>query len=218
MILKRIDSKILTHDVRSYVFVAEEPLHFIAGQFVQLKQPGAEQKLARAFSMASKPNQTEVTFLMKHNPEGHVSGYAALPQEHISLESSAPLGRFTLDPNDSDRIFVATGTGLAPIISFIETIEAEKISIPFTTIFGVRHESDLFWTEKLPSESLITLSQPSENWSGLQGRVTEFIPALLAEHLHAAWYICGNPEMVKSVRELLLAAQIKPAAIHFEIY
>jgi ferredoxin-NADP reductase len=155
---------------------------------------------------------------MKHIPDGHVSGFLATASAGAVLEASAPLGRFILDPTDTDRIFVATGTGLAPIISFIETLSAQNAATPYTTLFGVRHETDLFWNEKLPEDSLITLSQPSENWTGMRGRVTDYVPALLAARPTAAWYICGNPEMVTAVRKILLDAGIPPSAIHFEIY
>ncbi len=206
----------LTPTVKSYSFEPEQPLAFKPGQFVMLKQVGAAAKFGRAFSIVGSPDSTHITFLMKHNLDGHVSGFLATAELGVHIETSVPIGRFVLDPTDTDRVFIATGTGFAPIASFLTT--APTVHVPHTTLFGVRTESDLFWTEKLPPDSLITLSQPSTQWSGLRGRVTVHMPELIVEHPSAAWYLCGNPDMVKEVRAQLIAAGTQTSAIHFEIY
>lgn len=214
MHLTLIKKEDLTPTVKSYTFEPEQPLDFKPGQFVMLKQIDAEQKLSRAFSIVSAPESSNLVFLMKHNPLGHVSGFLATADLGAQIETGAAVGRFILNPTDTDRVFIATGTGLAPIASFV----ALASSVPHTTLFGVRTESDLFWTDKLPKDSLITLSQPSEKWTGLSGRVTAHTATLIKQHPHAAWYMCGNPDMVKEVRAQLIDAGIQTSAIHFEIY
>ncbi|OGH62237.1 MAG: hypothetical protein A2848_02080 [Candidatus Magasanikbacteria bacterium RIFCSPHIGHO2_01_FULL_50_8] len=220
MILRLTKKDILTEDTRAYSFEADNKFDFLPGQFVLLKQPGDVQKNARSFSMANAPHAEKITFLMKHLPEGHISGLLAEAPLGTPLEASVPLGRFTLQETDTDRVFVATGTGLAPIMSFIEhaaTIQPSD-QPPFEILFGCRNEQRLFWTEKLPTTALITLSQPSQTWTGLTGRVTDHIPTVAAEHPDAAWYLCGSAEMIKEVRQQLLERGVEPAQIHFEIY
>ncbi len=216
MFLRLTKKSDLTPTIRAYTFSVDEPLNFIPGQFVMLKQPHAEQKFARAFSIVGTPGTRELTFLMKHFDDGHISGYLASAERGAMIEASLPLGRFTLNPADETRVFIASGTGIAPIISFLKNGAIAQ------TLFGVRSEADLFWTEHLPPapDTHITLSQPSPNqtWTGLIGRVTAHLPALIAENKNAAWYVCGNPEMVRDVRALLLAANCEPANIHFEVY
>lgn len=214
MHLTLINKTDLTPTVKSYTFEPEQPLDFKPGQFVMLKQLGAEPKFNRAFSIVGTPENPHLTFLMKHNPVGHVSGFLATAELGARIETGAPVGRFILNPTDTDRVFIATGTGLAPIASFVAT----DSTIPHITLFGVRNEDDLFWIDKLPTNSLVTLSQPTENWTGLHGRVTAHTAALIEQHPNAAWYICGNPDMVKEVRAQLIAAGIETSAIHFEIY
>lgn len=213
--------EIMTPTVRAFTFEPAADFVFQAGQFVMFKRVGEENKFARAFSMASGPLNHEnlhVTFIMKHIPDGNISGFLETAPEGAELEASAPLGRFTLHDIDTDRVFIATGTGLAPIISFIEAERSAPSGVPFHTVFGVRNEEELYWTEKLPDNSLITLSRPSETWAGEHGRVTEHLPRLIAAHPAAAWYICGSPDMVKEVRATLITAGIPVARIHFEIY
>lgn len=216
MILGLTEKQELTAETSAYTFEPRSDFVFKCGQFVQLRRIGDPQKLARSFSMASSPQATHITFVMKNLPDGHMSGFLAAAPIGTTIEASNPLGRFTLDTADTDRVFIATGTGLAPIMSFIECSCAPRV--PTRILFGCRDEERLFWQKKLPSDALITLSRPSPAWSGLSGRVTDHVPTLIAEHSLAAWYICGNPEMVKEVRAQLIAAGVAPHAIHFEIY
>lgn len=216
MQLTLISKADLTPTVKSYTLKPESEFNFEPGQFVMLKQVGAEQKFARAFSIVSEKNSDNVVFIMKHNPQGHVSGFLATAEIGAQIESGNPVGRFVLNPTDTDRVFVATGTGLAPIASFFNSKHIQSAS--HTTLFGVRNEADIFWTDRLPENSLITLSQPSDSWTGLRGRVTAHIEDLISSHPSAAWYLCGNPEMVSQVRAQLVAAGIDKTAIHFEIY
>lgn len=216
--MQLLNKIILTPEIHAYTCAPETSFTFKPGQFVMLRQPGAEPKFNRAFSMASAPSVQEVTFLMKYNPEGHVSGYLAASKPGAKLEASEPTGRFILNPDDTERIFVATGTGLAPIVSFIDHLIHEPDGIPFTTMFGVRSEENLFWTEKLPENSIVTLSQPSPTWTGTTGRVTAHVHALHAEHPAASWYLCGSPDMIKDTRSQLLDLGVPASALHFEVY
>ncbi len=216
MQLTLISKADLTPTVKSYTFEPESELNFEPGQFVMLKQVGAEQKFARAFSIVSEKNSSNIVFIMKHNPEGHVSGFLATAEIGSKIETGSPVGRFVLNPSDTDRVFVATGTGLAPIVSFFNSKNID--TAPHTTLFGVRNEDDIFWADRLPENSLITLSQPSDSWPGLRGRVTAHTEKIISAHPHAAWYLCGNPEMVSEVRAQLIAAGVDKTAIHFEIY
>lgn len=212
----------LTQFTDEFIFTAPTRLAFQPGQFVMLKKSGDEQKNARAFSIASAPNDNTLTFIMKRLVGGVISGFLSIEPLGVEIDCGPALGRFILNPADTARIYVAAGTGLAPIMSFLEweKIQNEnKITIPpALLIFGEHDETHLFWTNRLPKNSLITLSIPSAAWTGLRGRVTAHTAALLEKNPTAAWYLCGNPEMVKEVRAQLLASGVADIKIHFEIY
>ena len=126
--------------------------------------------------------------------------------------------------NPHETFFVATGVGLAPIIGMIRSLaekknEAHKIHL----LFGVREEDDLFWIERLESmkqqypqfDFAVTLSRPTLQWTGLKGRVTDHILQDIGTH---ACYLCGNVDMVKDVRTILLENGVHAENIHFEIF
>ncbi len=197
---------------RAYTFEAAEQIDFLPGQFFRLKKIGDSDKNARAFSAASAPHTKTVTFLMKHIPFGVVSGFLSAEPLNTEIESIGPLGRFTLSVTDQRRVFIATGTGLAPIISFLESGAEANV------LFGVHDEAHLFWQKKLPPHAHITVSHPAESWSGLRGRVTDHLDRVTNPTMHTGFYICGNSEMVLEVRKKLLAMGVSPHDIHFEVY
>ena len=119
---------------------------------------------------------------------------------------------------------VATGTGIAPVISIIrDQLEKKGNKEKMELVFGVRHEEDVFWQDRLEELSKkydnfsykLALSQPKDSWVGYKGRVTEHLPGD-AHKMHS--YICGQTEVVKSVRNALIEKGTDLKQIHFEVF
>lgn len=206
-----------TPHVGIYEFDRPADYNFTAGQFALLQIPGAPKKDARAFSIASSPAADQLTFVLKQVPNGVVSSFLAKLVPGEQVEVSAPLGRFTLDESDQIRIFLATGTGIAPIKSYLEVVRDREDSTPWQLLWGFTNAQNIFWQTEIP-QAKITLAEPEKEWAGLRGRVTDHLPAIIASQPTATFYLCGHPEMIKDARALLLAAQIPAAKIRFEVY
>lgn len=114
------------------------------------------------------------------------------------------MGHFTLKNTNAHKTFVATGTGIAPMVAMLEATPAD---VKKTVIFGVRNDEDVFYAERLRSfantEVVITVSRPSDSWTGKSGRVTDHLHLVPPE---SEVYVCGNPDMVESVTKALEAA------------
>jgi ferredoxin-NADP reductase len=197
---------------------------FTAGQFVQFFIPHGMESVLRSYSISSHPQEDYLEFCVKLVPEGKGATFF----NNLSLGSIAnfrgPEGRFVCEPHhDRSKLFVATGAGIAPIISMIEQELKTVPDISITLLFGVRSETDLFWTERLqklqtnfPSFTYqITLSQPSESWSGLRGRVTEHLSEISEMQ---EYYLCGSLEMVKDARTILQKKKVELKKVHLEIF
>lgn len=213
--MKKFTSKLvkvlqLNHDVFQFDFAYPEDLDFLAGQFFMLEVPTAERKMTRSYSIASEPDNKEVFSLCVKLIEGGI-GSEYLRKMTVGDEAAfmAPFGHFIIKNNGKDAVLVATGTGLAPFMSMIPTWFKVGAKQPITLYFGVRHEEDLFYVEQLRAweqehanfKAVVTLSQPTETWTGDTGRVTEYLEKLSFEN--STVYICGNGDMVKSVKDLL---------------
>lgn len=198
---------------------------FTAGQFIQFFTPHEGKIKKTAYSIASAPDDPTLQFVIKVYDDGITS--QALMQDNAvgsRIEISEVQGRFTVDQDSDSDLFVATGTGIAPVMSMIrDELIYKKSTKEIILYFGVRHMTALFWQEELEALAAeypnftctITLSQPEEAWEGPQGRVTAH---LTADHVQHHTYLCGSAPMVMEVRKLLLSHGAEAKQIHFEIF
>jgi len=207
-------------------------LQFAAGQFVLFDVPLVENPTdiqPRAYSIASPPeNSTELTFAVMNKEGGRATRWVKeMLKIGDSVRIQGPFGVFTLhEKNPKDYIFVATGTGLAPFTSMVPDVLSKGDTRPMHIFFCVRHESDLFYVDELklleknyPNfHAHISISQPTEHWHGLRGRVQEVIPTVIKDFSQIQAYICGSPDMVKGMKEWFGERGVVKADMHAEGY
>jgi Na+-transporting NADH:ubiquinone oxidoreductase subunit F len=209
----------------------DEGIIYKPGQYIQLEIP--KYKLSsgpefRAFSMASIPEKTkEVELYVGLVEKGIVSTYIhQYLKEGDELVMHGPFGDFYYRESDRDILMIATGTGLAPIMSILRYMRREKIQRRATLFFGTRRKEDLFCTKELdemekelPEFSFIpTLSRVPDDslWEGDRGRVTALIEQKLPDGADVDAYICGNPDMVDSSLGILKKKGIPENHIYFD--
>lgn len=197
---------------------------FDAGQFVQLYFDKAGKPTPRSYSIASAPGAHTLLFLIKIYDDGLASQFFMTECVGKTIQMDGPQGRFTIAPDATSHLFIATGSGMAPIMAILEDELIHKQSTKEMILYlGVRHDTDVFWHAKLDELAAkyenftctITLSQPSSDWEGAVGRVTEHLADHHGSH-HA--YLCGSKPMVIAVRKQLLSYGADPKQIHFEIF
>lgn len=219
-----------THDVRELGLRLLDPprLDFLAGQFVsfEIEKPGARFKMTRAYSVVSTPDTPQaIRLLLNKVQDGPGSEYlfGLAPGEQTAFR--APFGTFTLDaPPSQDLLFVATGTGIAPIWSMLWSLAAHDPRRGATLIWGLRSERDLYYQEELEDLSrlmpnfsrIITLSQPQGAWTGTVGRVQPTVERVVGDVSRLDVFICGNSAMIADVSAIVKAKGSCP--IHKEQY
>lgn len=215
--------RFIARDILELEFFKPAGFNFLAGQFVQFKIPENNSFVLRSFSICSSPAEDALLFCTKVLPGGVASALFCSLAEGETIEISPATGQFVCRPEHAPRkIFIAAGTGLAPIRGMI----ADRFGSPDSLhlLFGVRSEPDIFWDEEFKALQAqfpnfyyqLTLSRPSDTWAGARGRVSAHLPALI--NPAAEYYICGSLEMVKDVRQILLEHKIGSSQIHFEIF
>jgi NAD(P)H-flavin reductase len=218
----------LTHDVRVVRFDLRDPgeIMFLPGQFVsfEVQKPGLRFPVTRPYSIASPPSsRNTIDLLLNLVPGGPGSEYLFSLKSGDPVSFRGPAGTFVLrEYPDRRLLFVATGTGIAPIRSMIHARLPSPT--PVTLIWGLRSERDLYYREELadlaerfPEFSYtITLSQPSSQWQGHTGRVQAAVEAATSRVDDLAVYICGSRDMITSVTALIRSRGVCP--IHREQY
>jgi len=218
-----ISKRLIAADILELRLSKPEGFSFVAGQFTQFLIPRETGPVWRSYSIASTPADPYLEFCVKILPEGLGSDYLSRIEAGGQIQCKGAAGRF-VSPPPSELFFVATGVGLAPIMSLItDEIRNKKTDREIRLLFGVRHRADIFWRERLdqmaadsPNFSyVITLSQPEAGWDGSTGRVTEQLPDLAAGR---SYYLCGSQEMVREVKTILAGRGVSDQDIHFEIF
>lgn len=183
---------------------------FTAGQYLQILLHGGER---RSFSMANPPQENDgVQLHLRHMAGGRfTTDILPLLNRGDVLEVELPHGDFTRRA-DGERplLFVAGGTGFAPIKSIIDDMVKRGIERPMTLFWGARTPDGLYaadvikrWQRARPElryEPVISNRENGQVWNGREGLVHEAVLASF-ESLHA-WdvYACGAPAMVQAVR------------------
>lgn len=227
--IARFEDKIVHNEKfvqMSFELAEPHRMEFMSGQYVSIKVD--EQGHRRSYSICSTPDIDHgFELLIDLAPQGMGVKYLENLQFGNEIQLLAPMGVFVMeeDPEEQAIVFVATGSGIAPLRSMIlNQLINKQDKRPMILYWGVRHESDWFWllefeelTEKFPNFSFHpVLSQPqSEEWTLCKGRVTD----CLLNHPHpenAGYYICGNERMLSDVVALLQKKGINEKHIHHE--
>lgn len=204
-------------------------LDFVAGQYLLLDVPGSLQK--KSYSIASDPSMSyAVELLVDVSPHGAGTTYLAGLKAGDSVSFYAPAGEFVLPAigtaahsEEKELVFVATGTGIAPLRSmYRDLLQTHKDARRMKLYWGLRSEADICWLEELqelahafPNFSFeIILSKPSASWTLKSGHVTEYV--LAEARPGVGYYLCGNPRMVAEVSEELQKKTVPAAQIHSE--
>jgi CDP-4-dehydro-6-deoxyglucose reductase len=132
-------------------------------------------------------------------------------KERDILRLEGPLGSFFLREDSAKPIvFVASGTGFAPIKSIIETAFHRRLTRPMVLYWGCRRPKDLY-LHALPEQwarehsgfryvPVISEARPEDQWSGRTGFVHRAVMDDLPDlSLHQV-YACGVPVMVDSAK------------------
>src|SRR6476659_7383912 len=153
---------------------ASERLQFLAGQYLEfLLRDGSR----RSFSMGNAPHDDELVEIhVRHVPGGQFTDHVfGKMKEKDILRFEAPLGTFFLREDSTKPIvFVASGTGFAPIKSIIEHTLHKGVTRPMTLYWGGRRPKDLYMDElakgwPIRYVPVVSDALPEDGWSGRRG-------------------------------------------------
>ena len=186
---------------------------FRAGQYLDISGPGG---LRRSYSIASdmhRPDRLELHVRRVDGGAMSAHWFEAARAEDL-LRFRGPLGTFFLrDVSGLALVFLATGTGYAPVQSMLRQLAAmEPASRPASVdvLWGGRVPSDLY--AELPDCSDLNvgftpvLSRASAEWRGARGHVQDVLLAREPRIEHMAVYACGSDAMIHAARTALTAA------------
>ena len=205
---------------------------FKTGQFVMLHvpQPSQPKPALRAYSIASNEKiNKEYRLVIKCNPVGVASTWVPTLKDGDEINYTGPFGKFLFREPPADRIvFVGTGTGLAPLISMVSSRGQNHPKTEFLLLLGVWNEEEIYYKKELDEvksrvpnfkyEFVLDKPKNPDQWKGLTGRVTEPLDRMDLKSKSTEFYLCGNPAMIKSVKELLVAKGFPTEKVYTESF
>ncbi len=217
----------LTHDMRAFRFVTEEPATFVPGQYALLELNG----IRRCYSMSNLPNDEGVwEFAIKRMPGGAFTERLFAGPQRLVLDG--PYGFAHLRAESSrDVLCIAGGSGLSPILSIVRGLAARANERQNVDVFyGGRTAADICLAEALAEACTAApqirlhpvVSDPGHAWSSAWRGATGFVHEEVARRVGAAArereiYFAGPPPMTAATqRMLVLELGVPVEQIHFD--
>ena len=205
------------------------PLRFLAGQYLDVASPGGAR---RSYSIASDPATGDrLELQIRRVQNGVLSAYwFEQARANDLLRFHGPRGTFHLRPcAGEDLVFLATGTGVAPLLSMLRQVaalpEAERPR-SVSLYWGGRHHVDHYLDPRdaFPDLRYVpVLSRAEATWTGARGHVQDVLVHQVAHGeasalAGSAVYACGSEDMIHGARRLLGDHGLPPTRFHFDAF
>jgi Na+-transporting NADH:ubiquinone oxidoreductase subunit F len=222
---KLIESRQLSATVRLLTFaVPDRPrLEFLPGQSIRIELPMEDKITLLTYSIASSPGPgNRFELCVKTGRKGSPPERLFELREGEPIRFCPPQGDFVLRDATEDTIFLAAGTGIAPIRSMIYSLMEKNGRHSAQLLFGTRDTESLFFHSEFVALSrqhphfqyLPILSQPAESWKGACGHVQHHLAGVVSRPGHA--YLCGPLAMVRSASAALSQLGWPEQRIHYD--
>lgn len=205
--------------VLSLKLPANERLQFLAGQYIDVLQKDDK---PRSFSLANAPHDDAFLELHVRNIAGGTFTHHVFNsmKERDILRIKGPLGTFFLrEDSEKPVIFVASGTGFAPVKAIIEHALKTGFRREMHFYWGVRKVSDLYMLDRIRTWEAagirFTPVVSDEAWDGRTGFVHEAVLQDFSDLSGYAVYACGAPVVVEAAHRDFTAQRGLPQDAFF---
>lgn len=220
----------VSHDVAvlSLKLPTKERLHFLAGQYIDIHTKDGKK---RSFSLANPPrNEDFLELHVRLVPGGAFSEYIHKQlREREIFRFTGPLGSFFLrEDSDKPIIFLASGTGFAPIKSIVEYALKKGTQREMVLYWGCRTLADLYmpqlpsaWQQENPNFTFIPVLSdplPEDQWPGRTGFVHEAVLHDFADLSGYEVYACGAPVMVEAAHATFTGRGLPSEAFYSDAF
>ncbi|WP_263253536.1 benzoate 1,2-dioxygenase electron transfer component BenC [Saccharopolyspora rosea] len=199
-----------------------DALSFLPGQYVNVRVPGTD--VTRSYSFSSGPEDKTTSFLVRLTDGGVMSTYL---REHAEIgdrvEFTGPMGTFFLREPARPALFLAGGTGLAPLLSMLEALAGSAPAHPVHLLYGVTTDADLVglpelrhYAETVPGFGFDCCVADENSTAPNKGFVTSLLTPELLRGGDVDVYLCGPPPMVEAVRDRLRTDGVEPVNFYTE--
>jgi ferredoxin-NADP reductase len=197
-------AKVATHrflnpTVLEFSIETETPLPTTPGQYAKIIFRDRDGDFSRCYSVVSSEGN-RLVFCVRIT-DGRGGKILAALKVGDDIRVSGIFGAFVLASSDAPKVFIATGTGLSPIMNLMRSANGAKKRL----FFGMRTKEEDFYSDelaKIPNLSIRKFLSKGEAKGFETGRIDLSVEPFPKE---TEFYVCGNPDMVQSTISVLRA-------------
>jgi NAD(P)H-flavin reductase/ferredoxin len=215
----------LTADIVEMRIGLEQALTYTAGQYARIEVVALGIWRDYSFAAAPQPQpQTDLVFFVRRMARGSFSSWLGPERAGERVQVRGPFGAFTLSNSTAPLLFVAGGSGLAPIKAMLEQALQRPCSRDAVLLFGARTRRDLYaleqigaiaagWHGRFRFVPVLSEEPAGGGWGGAVGLVTDGLASRVDDLRSREAYLCGPPAMVDAAEAALIACGVRPEAI-----
>lgn len=221
LVIKRVRDE--GHSVRSFDMLPEHTsgahgLSFLPGQVAVLRAGSAGTSY---FAFASAPDDDELEFLVKQGKGASSALFEMSEGDRVELMEIVGKGFPLHEHKGKDLVFVAMGTGVAPLRSALRHVLKHKQDYgQCVVLYGARTPDDFCYRDEIEGweasgvELRQVISRPDgHDWSGPTGYVQSLLDHIVPDLPAPVALICGSREMIEQTRDRLQRIGFAPEAI-----
>jgi ferredoxin--NADP+ reductase/benzoate/toluate 1,2-dioxygenase reductase subunit len=207
---KVLDIRRLTKET-AVVRFERHGLEFEPGQYIRVGVEGDAE--IRDYSVYSGDNADYLEVLVRRVEEGLVSKQLCDLEIGEKVSVGGPYGHFKLieEIRSKPLLLIATGTGISPFHSFVESYEG----LNFKLVHGTARADEAYESDYYGEGYLHCVSR--EEGGDFKGRVTDYLKTLKIDPETNA-FLCGNCDMIYEAFDMLQDNGLPTAQIHTEVY
>lgn len=196
--------------------------NFLEGQYIDVIESAI---LKRSYSIASSSSNNQVSLLIKMVKGGLMSDYwfnKAVVNDLLRIEG--PKGTFFLRNADCPLVFLATGTGIAPIMSILNRLDEDEAFIQLHDIYlfwGNRKPEDFIWKpkfKKLKVKMEYVLSVKQGQWLGEIGFVQDVALSKIKDITKFDVYASGSHNMILTAKQAFFEAGLNESSFYSDSF
>jgi Na+-transporting NADH:ubiquinone oxidoreductase subunit F len=232
-VCKCVEITDLSHDTKQFRLELIEPttLDYIPGQYIQLVTPvyeKSDEEVYRAYSISSDPAEKNVIeLIIRLAPGGICTTYCF---EYLKvgdeMKINGPYGEFRLSDSDAPIVFIAGGSGMAPIKCMLHHMKNTDNKREAVYYFGANESRELFLVDMMREfekqlanfRFVPVVSEPedSEAHGYETGLVTDAVERGVKNATECEAYLCGSPGMINAIIKVLTGLGVSEDKIFYD--
>lgn len=228
----KFEAKILkivqrTHDVKSLIFKRPENFDYKPGQYILVTVNIEGESTTKALTISTSPTETNfLEFTKKLTGHPFSNTLDAMKTDDV-ISINGPFGKLTFEGEYPKIALLCGGIGVTPMISICKYCSDLQLDANISLVYSNKTEHDIAFMPELEEMKSInsnlkvvyTLTRADEKWVGCKERICEnLIVREISDYKERQYYLCGSPEMLNSVEEVLLLMNIPKGKIKKEVF